>query len=84
MVNDKVLALEKERDRLSDEVVYLQSQSMRNNLLFSNIPEAQGESNEDAEVKVRKFIVEKMKLARDIVDKIVLERVHRIGPKQDG
>ena len=84
LVNDKVLALRKERDRLSDEVVYLQSQSMRNNLLFSNIPEARGEFNEDAEVKVRKFIVEKMKLTQDIVDKIVLERVHRIGPKQDG
>ena len=57
---------------------------MRNNLLFLNIPEAQGETNDEVEGKVRRFIVENMKLAQDVVDKIILERVHRISPKQDG
>ena len=39
LVNDKIVTLEKEKDMLKDNIVYLQSQSMRNNLVFSNIPE---------------------------------------------
>ena len=34
---------------LKDEVTYLQSQCMRSNLLFSNIPEVAPGVNEDAE-----------------------------------
>ena len=70
--------LEGEKKALKDEVVYLQSQSMRNNLVFSNIPEADSESNETTETKLREFITEKMKIAKDEVDKIAFERVHRM------
>ena len=64
MVNSKIVVLEKERDKLRDDVVYLQSQSMRNNLIFSNIKEAADESVVTAEVVVRHFIYEKMKIKR--------------------
>ena len=74
--------LEKERDVLREEVTYLQSQSMRSNLLFSNIPEVRAGEIEDAEVTVRDFMMEKMKVAKDVVDKMAIERAHRIGPKQ--
>ena len=30
------------------------------------------------------FLVEKMKVAKEAVDQMVMERVHRIGPKQHG
>ena len=83
-VNEKVLSHEKERNVLKDEVVYLQAQSMRNNLVFSNLPESVLEKNAQTEAKVRDFIIEKMKLAKEIVDRMVMERVHRIGPKQVG
>lgn len=81
MLNDKVLTLEKEREMLREEMTYLHAQSMMNNLLFSNIPEAQPGV---IEVKIREFLVEQMKIAKEAVDRIVLERVHRIGHKQQG
>ena len=84
MLSDKVVTLEKERNLLKDEVTYLQSQSMRSNLLFSNIPEVAPGVNEDAEAVVKVFLVEKMKVAKDAVYQMVMERVHRIGPKQHG
>jgi hypothetical protein len=84
LANSKVLELEKEKDSLKDEIVYLQSQSMRNNLVFSNIPEAPLEGPDVAEAKLREFMTDKMKIAKDIVDKMGFERVHRIGPKIDG
>ena len=84
MLSDKVVTLEKERNLLKDEVTYLQSQSMRSNLLFSNIPEVSPGVNEDAEAVIKVFLVEKMKVAKEAVDQMVMERVHRIGPKQQG
>ena len=86
VTNDKVLQLEKEKDRLKDEVIYLQSQSMRNNLLFANIPEARSdvpENQPETERKLRDFLESKMKKAKDVVNSIVFERVHRVGRKRD-
>lgn len=81
VVNEKVLEIEREKDLLKEEVVYLQSQSMRNNLVFGNITEAQTEVPEDTEKIVREFMVEKMKIARKLVDDMQFERVHRMGQK---
>ena len=47
IVNETVFTLEKERNVLKDEVVYLQALSMRNNLVFSNLPESVSENNEE-------------------------------------
>ncbi|KAH3755190.1 hypothetical protein DPMN_189879 [Dreissena polymorpha] len=44
MANSKITMLEKTKDRLQEEVTYLQPYSMRNNLVFSGIPEASTES----------------------------------------
>ena len=52
---------------LNGEVTYLQSQSMRSNLLFSNIPEVAPGVNEDAEAVVNVFLVETMKVAKEAV-----------------
>lgn len=84
LMNDKMISIGKEKNALKDEVVYLQSQSMRNNLIFSNIPELNGESNDEAEAKIKEFIHDKMKVAKEQVDKIVFERVHRVGPYVQG
>ncbi|KAH3884176.1 hypothetical protein DPMN_008149 [Dreissena polymorpha] len=64
-VNSKVSELEKQRNNLQDEIVYLQSQSMRNNLVFSGIPETRTGTFEDAEITLRSFLQEKMKLAKE-------------------
>ena len=85
-MSEKVLNLEKERDMIRNEVVYLQSQSMKNNLSFTNIPEARGgitENQSETESKLREFLETKMKIAHDIVKSIVFERVHRTGRKTE-
>ena len=59
---------------------------MRNNLLFANIPEARSdvpENQTETERKLRDFLESKMKLAKDVVNSIVFERVHRVGRKRD-
>jgi prefoldin subunit 5 len=81
---DKVSNLEAEKKSLKDEVTYLQSQSMRNNLVFANIEESERESNTETEAKLRKFLVEKMNIAQDYADKLILERVHRMGVSRQG
>ena len=81
LVNDKMVELEKHNESLKEDIAYLHSQSMRNNLIFGNIPEARTDGqNENTEEILRCFLVDKMKIASDLVNKIQFERVHRIGP----
>ena len=84
LANDKVVDLEKQRDKLKEDVVYLQSQSMRDNLIFSKITEGTMESVETTEIVLRNFLHEQMKVAKETVDKIGFERVHRMGAKEEG
>ncbi|XP_052778715.1 uncharacterized protein LOC128216180 [Mya arenaria] len=56
---------------------------MRNNLIFGNIPEEEGETPARTERIVRDFIVDKLKVAREAVDNMRFERVHRMGQKQN-
>ena len=80
-MQEKVTILEKEKSALKEEVTYLQAQSMRNNVVFTNIPEKERERNDETEVKLREVFVEKMQVAEDLARKTVFERVHRMGPK---
>ena len=80
IINEKVTELEKGKKDLREEVVYLQAQSMRNNLVFGNISETKPEI-EDAESVLRNFLSEKMKIAQSLVDSFKFERVHRMGPR---
>ena len=71
---------EKQREELRDDVAYLKSQSMRNNLVFTNIQEDNSTGNETAEItetKLRNHLQEKLKIAKYIADTIRFERVHR-------
>ena len=71
--------LEKENDALKDEIIYLQSQSMRNNLILFNRPEAKDETNVQAKFKIKVFIIEKMNIAKAVIDKISIDRDHKMG-----
>ena len=75
---EKLDNLTMENDKLKESLVYLQSQSMRNNLIFCNIEE--NEQPENTEQVIRNFIVEKMKVAEDLVREMRIERAHRMGP----
>jgi hypothetical protein len=82
--SSKISSLEKQRDELKNDLTYLQSQSMRSNLVFTNIPEDPTENPDTTENKLRDFMVDKMKIAQDLVNQMSFERVHRMGPKVDG
>ena len=56
LTNDMVVEIERDNNRLRDEVVYLQSQSMRNNLTFSNIFKTNTDGTEDTEQVLRTFL----------------------------
>lgn len=51
--------------------------------MFSNVPEANQGTTEDSEAKLRTY-QNKVKIARDLPDKIAFERVHRMGPRIEG
>jgi len=77
---ERVHELEKERDTLRDNVSYLQSQSMRNNLVFTSVPEANESGNETpetTEAKLRQHLVSAFKLTEEVATSIKFERVHR-------
>ena len=82
--HEQITQLNNEKKRMQDSLLYLQSQSMRNNLVFSGLNEDSNENHDVTEVKVRTFMVEQMKIAQDIVDGIQLERVHRMGVNYSG
>ncbi|XP_052222380.1 uncharacterized protein LOC127838566 [Dreissena polymorpha] len=80
IVADRITQLEKERNELRDHVAYLKSQSMRNNLVFTNIPEDNSTGSEPPEVterKLRNDLEEKLKIAKETADAMRFERVHR-------
>ena len=80
-LEERISKLEKENQSTKEDLLYIQSQTMRNNLIFGNIEESAYETNQETERKVRDFIVQKLKIAQNVVDEIKFERVHRMGGK---
>ncbi|XP_060563100.1 uncharacterized protein LOC132722596 [Ruditapes philippinarum] len=78
IVTSKIADLEDRNKKLNDDLVYIQSQSRRNNLIFTNIDEAPTGNNEDL-TSDKNFLTDKMKIANDLVKEMEFERVHRIG-----
>ncbi|KAH3723499.1 hypothetical protein DPMN_049287 [Dreissena polymorpha] len=79
-LSERVQELEKERNTLRDNVSYLKSQSMRNNLIFVGVTEDNSTGNEApevTEVKLRQHLKDAFKIADDVVNSIKFERVHR-------
>ena len=79
IAQEQITQLTSDKAKVNDSLLYVQSQSMRNNLIFTGITEDPREKPEVTESKLRQFMVEKLKLAQDMVDGFRLERVHRMG-----
>ena len=79
LAQDQITQLTTDKNKMNDTLLYVQSQSMRNNLVFTGITEDPHEKPEATEVTLRKFMVDKLKIAQGIVDSFRLERVHRMG-----
>ncbi|XP_053396028.1 sushi, von Willebrand factor type A, EGF and pentraxin domain-containing protein 1-like [Mercenaria mercenaria] len=74
------IELERENGDLRDQVTYLKSQSMRNNLVFGGIVE---EQNEDLDKKLREILANKLRITQSIVNSMKIERIHRMGQLSD-
>lgn len=71
VANDKLVSL---NSALNEDLTYLQSQSMKNNLVLANIEKATIGGQEITEQIVRDFL-ESKKIAEYLVDKMAFERV---------
>ncbi|KAL0151785.1 hypothetical protein M9458_052936, partial [Cirrhinus mrigala] len=80
-LTENVTHLNEENKKIKETVIDLQARSMRDNLVFSGIPES---AEEDTEATVKSFIKTYLKLPEDTVENICFERVHRLGPKKPG
>ena len=71
--SSKITELENANDRLRDDLVYLQSQWIRTNRVFTNVPESAIEGQVETEEKIRNHLVENMRIS--------FERVYiMVGP----
>ena len=79
--SDQLTQIQKEKQSMQEDLLYMQSQNMRNNLIFAKVPETDNEDPAKTEAIVRDFMVEKLQIAKSVVDDIKFERVHRMGAK---
>lgn len=80
VLQDRLTRLEKERDTLREDVTYLTSQSMRNNLIFTGVSETLTNGNEPAETterKLRQHLINALHVAKETAQSMRFERVHR-------
>jgi hypothetical protein len=77
--DDQIEKLLNENIKMKDEVVYLKSQSMRNNLIFGGIKEEKNEKPEETERILRNHLKEKLNMAEEYVKSLQIERAHRMG-----
>lgn len=68
-----------ENKALKEAILELQSRSMRDNLIFTGIPEPS--TDDEPEKAVKDFMVKQLKLPTETVDNITFHRVHRLGLK---
>ena len=76
---EKIHALEEANQHLLDTVIDLKARSMRDNLLFHNVPEDEKENTSD---KIYKILEENLQIS-DAREKIKIDRSHRVGRKRD-
>ena len=70
--------INKENKTLRETLLDVQCRSMRDNLIFTGIPE---KTEEDPEKTVKNFMCEHLKIPENTVNEISFHRVHRIGRK---
>ena len=76
--------LEKKLEEANEKILELTTRSMRDNLVFKNVEELRGETEEDIGVKLVTLFKEKMNIKESDVKKILIERAHRVGKESVG
>lgn len=67
-----------ENKNMKETILDLQARSMRDNLIFTGIPEPSTDKPENA---VKDFLIKQLKLSTDTVNNITSHRVNRLGQK---
>lgn len=75
----KCEGLQTENERLENKCDALDSYGRRENIVIRGIPERQGEDEAQCITSVRDFFVNQLKLERNVVEKMVFQRCHRLG-----
>ncbi|XP_049908677.1 protein unc-13 homolog C-like [Epinephelus moara] len=79
MLNTRLNPVAKQNKEMKETILDLQSCSMRDNLVFSGIPERT--QDDSPEQLIQDFMTTHLKISLHIVKDITCHRVHRIGPK---
>ena len=75
--------LTKENQELRSAVLDLRCRSMRNNVVINGIPESPREDYEKTEKKVLEFLETNLRMPKDQIKTINIERAHRFAKKFD-
>lgn len=78
-LTEETRRLREENSHIKDTVLDLQARSMRDNLVFSGIPE---NNEENTEATIKNFILKNLKLPADTVNNISFHRAHRLGGRR--
>jgi hypothetical protein len=82
-LDDRLKQLAYENQSLKMGITDLKARSMRDNLVFSNIPERPNEAPNVTEDILRDFLERELKMARTDVNNISFERVHRMAGRNN-
>ena len=82
-LDDRLSQLASENQSLKMEITDLKARSMRDNLVFSNIPERPEETPNITENILRDFLEKELKMERAEVNNISFERVHRMAGRNN-
>ena len=81
IMEGRLTRAEKEVEDMREKLLHHEARSMRDNLIFHNIPE---EKDEDTEAVLKKFCKEELKIGSSTMERIKFDRVHRAGLKARG
>lgn len=76
LLSTQLTSVSAENKTMRESILDLQARSMRDNVVFSGIPER---ASENPEKTIKDFMVTQLKLPLDTVSQISLDRVHRLG-----
>ena len=78
----RLIRVEKEIDNLKEQYLMTEARSMRDNLMFYNIPESSKGAQEDASKTLKSFLADEMKINDKELKQVRFDQVHRIGQKK--
>ena len=83
IMEGRLIRAEKETDNLKEQYLITEARSMRDNLMFYNIPESSKGAQEDASKTLKSFLADEVRINDEELKQVRFDRVHRIGQKKN-